>query len=461
MKKIISAILAVTLFLSFACSALAEGNLAPLLETVRSLLFSTENVTLSGEAVFSLDGERFKTAEILYRQAGEDSHWQLDLKTPRQYRRDKETGFTIIANGEKIFVMERYWPGTYSSGSDQPNSTLLRQSTRADLLFSMLQAVSDQAEALLPENAFTVRETEDGREILISMSRDTTPALVNTSLNLVADFLLRRFMGVNYDSIRNWGQGSPADYITVTQAVLYSTDSFVLGDTSVTVTEDSAGRITAVSGTVTALLSSEEFSGTPLVIDFTLNVSDYGITEVQTFAPEDFDVVPKGSDLQPEKEVEPALADKMTACAKEHLSAAGYDISALPASALVNEQDGVYYVNFLGDTYAETITAGLNDNGDLLTLSDNSNEYYLASPREPKNDSLTAEAVEILDTFMHHAFPELAANVKYYILGLEYEYEGVTWQYVTPLNSDDADTGIVLILRTVPSLQVVWYSCLN
>ena len=92
MKKLIAAILALTLFLSLSFSAPAEGRLYTLMESLHSLLFNTINVTISGEAVFSLDGERFKTAEILYKQAGEDSHWQLDLKTPRRYRADQETG---------------------------------------------------------------------------------------------------------------------------------------------------------------------------------------------------------------------------------------------------------------------------------------------------------------------------------------------------------------------------------
>ena len=46
--------------------------------------------------------------------------------------------------------MERYFPGTYTTGTDSPNNTLFRQSTHAGLLFSMLLSVSDQVEALLP-----------------------------------------------------------------------------------------------------------------------------------------------------------------------------------------------------------------------------------------------------------------------------------------------------------------------
>ena len=244
MKKLIAAVLALTLFLSLAVSAPAEGKISSLMESLHSLLFSTINVTISGEAVFSLDGERFKTAEILYKQAGEDSHWQLDLKTPRRYRADQETGYTIIANGEKLYVMEHYHPGTYTTGSDQPNTTVISQSTRADLLYSLFLSVADEIEGLLPESALVFPDTEEAGLIAeITLTEETTPALINTSLNLAADFLLSRFMGVNYDSVRNWGQGHPEDYITVTQAILYSTDSFVLGDTSVTISEDAKGKM--------------------------------------------------------------------------------------------------------------------------------------------------------------------------------------------------------------------------
>ena len=462
MKKLIAAVLALTLFLSLSFSAPAEGRLSSLMESLHSLLFSTINVTISGEAVFSLDGERFKTAEILYKQAGEDSHWQLDLKTPRRYRADQETGFTIIANGEKLYVMERYWPGTYTTGSDQPNSTVISQSTHADLLYSLFLSLADEMEALLPENALVFPETEEeGRVTEISLSEETTPAVVNTSLNLAADFLLRRFMGVNYDSVRNWGQGHAEDYTTVTQAVLYSTDSFVLGDTSVSFTEDEKGRITGVSGTVTALLSSEEYSGTPLEIAFRLIVSDYGATEVRPFSPDDFGVVAKESVTDYEKEVDSALAEKLTARAKELFAAAGYDAASLPAVAVVNEEGGIYYVSFLADEPNASSAAGLNEKGELLSLVNHSNEFFAGSPQVPEKNFFPEETESALRAFLQEAFPDLAAAAAEFVTYLEYDYDGEKYQTVTVLNEDWSDTGIYMIIRTAPALKVLYYTCLN
>ena len=164
MKKLIAAVLALTLFLSLAVSAPAEGKISSLMESLHSLLFSTINVTISGEAVFSLDGERFKTAEILYKQAGEDSHWQLDLKTPRRYRADQETGYTIIANGEKLYVMEHYHPGTYTTSSiagwtltNEPGTVAIMTSEaeETDNLYGAPGSPSDGSQMLYLRNSWS------------------------------------------------------------------------------------------------------------------------------------------------------------------------------------------------------------------------------------------------------------------------------------------------------------------
>ena len=459
MKKLFTMFLTLILLLAFACSALADGVIAPLVESAQILLFDTENVTLAGHADFSLNGERFKTAEILYKQAAEDSFWQLDLKTPRKYRKDRETGYTIIANGEKIYVMERYFPGTYTTGTDSPNNTLFRQSTRAGLLFSMLLSVSDQVEALLPEDAVAVTRTETGSEFRFTLTKDTTPSVVNTALNLAADFFLKRFMDVNYDSITNWGQGQVADYITVTQGILYSTDSFVLGDTSITVTEDTDGRITGVSGTLAALLCSEELQMAPLEIVFDLKVSDYGSTEVEQFSPDDFSVVPRGSVMDSPKEVDSALAERLTGRAKELLVLAGYDTASL-ADAAVSQQAGIVYVHFPVDGFA-SVAVGMNEEGDLLSLSDGSVEYYMASPREPKDETLPQAAADALNAFLGEAFPGLAPVVKSFMPGLEYNHEGVTYQYISALDENQANTGIVFVIRPEPDLRIIYYTCLD
>ena len=175
--------------------------LKSLLTSADSLLFHTHNVTVTGHADFSLDGERFKTADILYKQDGENSHWQMDLLTPRPYRSDRETGYTVIANGEKIYVIERYHPGVYKTGSASPCSTLVRPSTASSALVTLGLSLADAVEISLPSGALTVlSNTAEGRELQISLNESTTPPMLNNALNLAAAFAIRRFMGIDYDS---------------------------------------------------------------------------------------------------------------------------------------------------------------------------------------------------------------------------------------------------------------------
>ena len=120
-KKIlafVSLLLVLTLAAACCLSASSEGNILRVINAGRELLFETENVTVSGHAEFTLDGELFKTADILYQQDSTYSLWQLGLITPRPGREDKKSGFTIIANGEKIYIMEVMSPGLYSIAYD-------------------------------------------------------------------------------------------------------------------------------------------------------------------------------------------------------------------------------------------------------------------------------------------------------------------------------------------------------
>jgi hypothetical protein len=129
-------------FLFVSSLAQTAGISRQLADSGIVLLFETNNVTLSGAADFYLNGERFKSAEVTYKQAGTDSFWDLQLKTPREYRTDRETGFIIIANDENVYVMERYHPGIYSDGSVYPCETLIRRSTRSDILVAAARVLA-------------------------------------------------------------------------------------------------------------------------------------------------------------------------------------------------------------------------------------------------------------------------------------------------------------------------------
>ena len=159
------------------------------------------------------------------------------------------------------------------------------------------------------------------------------------------------------------------------------------------------------------------------------------------------------------KEVDSALAEKLTGRAKELLVSAGYDAASL-ADAAVSQQAGIVYVHFPVSEFV-SIAVGMNEEGDLLSLSDGSVEYYMASPREPKEDTLPQATADALNAFLGEAFPGLAPVAKSFMPGLEYNHEGVTYQYISAMDENLADTGIVFVIRPEPILKIIYFTCLD
>ena len=445
----------VLLFVS--CLAQPAGNARTLVDAAVSLLFSTDNVTLTGSVDFALDGERFKTAEIMYKQAGVDSYWDLVLKSPREYRSDRETGYTIIANDGVFSVMERYHPGIYSDGSDVPCDTLVRRSTRSDTLVSAGRAVADQLELLLPAGTFIASETADGGQLIkVKLAREDVPGILNPFLNLAADFAIRRFMDVDYDTQNETLRAYYAENSeTVTQRILRTTTSFELADADFSVSFDTWGRFTRAKGSAAVLISSDTSSGTPLSVTF-----DYGATRVDAFDPAEYDVIPAGTGPEKTTEIDPALTRRLTDRSIATLAAAGYDPSFLAAPE-INEADGLYYVAFPGYGDFDIINTALNEQGDFLLLGDGSEQWYMSNALEPSAEELPAEAVNLLHTFLQEGFPALAEQCVSFRPCLEYNWDGNTWAYVTALDPNGADLPYSFYVRLTAPLKVVCYDCLS
>ena len=50
---------------------------------------------------------------------------------------------------------------------------------------------------------------------------------------------------------------------------------------------------------------------------------------------------------------------------------------------------------------------------------------------------------------------------KSFMPGLEYNHEGVTYQYISALDENQANTGIVFVIRPEPDLRIIYYTCLD
>ena len=284
----VALMLAVILVLSVA---LAESTLNGLWKSGTDLLFHTSNVTVKGEASFSLDGEHFKTMQLDYVQDGFNSYYGLKLLTPRDDGTERETGWTIIAEKDEYYVMEAFYPGTYRTGTDEPQDTLLRRTVQLDALTDLGGLVAAQVEAMLPEDALTVTETDGGKTVHLSLKADQVPPLAVSALNTAAGYLCNRWFLGGYDHTLVENEYATFDkYITVTQALTDGTARWELRAVDADCTLDAQGRLTGLKGELTVQSIYWDGVARDIGVKFDFTVSDYGKSRVKRFDPADYGV---------------------------------------------------------------------------------------------------------------------------------------------------------------------------
>ncbi len=294
MKKLISLLLALAMILS-AASALADSTADTLVTAVESLLFHTENATLNGHAAFALDGVEFKSADGTYIRDRQRSFWQLKLHTPRPEEPEKgdlESGYTIIAEDEMVYVMEVRRPGEYKTGTVFPRTTILRPSVQVNVMDRMAHSLAQQADTLLGEGAVTVTVRDSGEKEIHIVLDENVPDLVNTALTLAFQTVAGRYFKVDYDQLDNRYMGPISAYYTVTRGIIYTTEFLYLKQADITVVLDAADELADVSGVLGAYLQTGGDGEHQLDIAFNLNVSDRGASKVDDFDPVSYGVVP-------------------------------------------------------------------------------------------------------------------------------------------------------------------------
>jgi len=335
MKRILSLFLMLLLVLSIICPAAAETPMRQVFDSACDLLFSTGNVTVQGRAEFSLDGEWFKTAEGTYIQDGINSSWKWDLLSPRKDGSTREGGYTVIANGEKVFVMEKYYPGIYKVGSTGESDTILRKSVQLSALTELLRGLADQSETLLGADAVSVSEESGGGTAVRLKLDGDVPEMLNSALNLAFQFFGRRYFGMDYDQISDQDMLPMESFITVTQGLLASTGRISIRQADVTIRQDAAGLLESMSGSVSFAMNTKASGARTLDITFGLEVSGRGSSKVPAFDPEAYGVfLPEGAyDFEPDESAEPHLPphdprempEDIESWQKELWTRAGYD----------------------------------------------------------------------------------------------------------------------------------------
>jgi len=475
MKKVIAWVMVLVLTL-FTVSAFAETPVRAMYDSIFNLLFDTNNVTLAGHAEFSLDGERFKTADLRYVQDGTNSLLEWKLLTPRRDGSEREGGYTVIANGENVYVMETFYPGIYKTGSTAESATIMRRSIQLNLLRDLLRILSDQAESLLGKDAVTAESDQTGMTVHIQAGKDV-PELVNTALNMTVQFVARRYFDTDYDQISERYMVPMENYITVTQAILGSARYMYLNQADITLKRDAGGNFESVDGKVSIELDTGDDGKRMLDISFRLDASDYGGSKVAVFNPADYNVeLAEGamSRSRPErKSMDPDTEKRFLEMAKIRFWLAGYKVDeAMNGTVRIEDgnsdpEDERIYIDFESEDGSARWTYFTDAIGRMLGLQNMTNNWQNTDEErhleEYQDQKLVEETEEKILSWLAEENPELSADVLSlktdWWLQKNDELYLHFWEGGEPVNHawDEVDC----IVRIQPEWRIEFFSCIG
>lgn len=461
-SKILILLAVLLLSVSLTASALTEGVLTELWNSGCNLLFHTDNVTVTGEASFALDGQHFKTAKLNYVQDGCNSFYGLTLLTPKADGTERETGWTIIADEKgNYYVMERYYPGTYKSGFDTPNDTLLRRSVRLDALTELGGMLMGPLESMMPEGTVTVSEADGAKKVHILLAEDQIPGMAVSALNLAAGYLSDRWFAFGRERTVVEDECFVFDnYVTVSQALTDGTVHWALKEADVEFTLDAQGRLAAAQGNVRAASTFWDGVIREVTVRFDLAFTDYGSSHVKPFDADEYGVEPARMYWEDDGEevshpLEDDVWDATMSRVSELLPTLGYPVDEEASfggwydvdhiCVDVTNPDGTqYYCEFAAD-------------GSLVVLENLTAEWYLGD--EADADSVDADTIaagkEKILSFVAEHNPPLAESMG----ALSLESQITTEDGSQYLVFDDMEQYTsFFVVRVAPSLRIESFS---
>ncbi len=455
MKKWIALLLTAVLALTLTGAAWAETPLRLMFDSAYELLFETNNVTLLGSADFLLDGERFKTAVATHQQQDSTSCWRLRLLTPQEDGTEKETGYTVYANGGILNVVEAYRPEYYKKGSDEAQTTILRSSVQMSAMTGLLRMLADQSDALLGLGSVTVTQTNGEMTVRIQAGEDV-PELVNTALNLLAQYAVKRYFGTDYDFIAGRHMVPMANFITVTQAILYSTKSISLKSADVTLKRDSAGNLEQIRGSVSVNLHTAKDGTRTLKSDFNLEVYDLGSTKAELFDARELGVklIQTASYMGMDSSTVIAPHDKQEvpesyeAWEKELWALAGYDPEVM--------------------TNGYPAHCWFDDDGTLLDLQDETAPWLNRLFEEDVDVQFLdgavdaeKEAADRFTEFLSKVNPGMEKNIRF-VKEWTCELEGAHYTQYAGLYEEYPEASVTFVVKTDgDTQQIQYFSCVS
>ena len=282
MKKTIGLLILIPL-LAAALPAAAQTPLQEAVDAVYYLLVGADNVTVDAHAVFSLEGERFKTADGHYVQDNDASLLRWHLLTPLRDRTkpDRKGGYTVIANGEDLYVLEDFEPDTVKTGGTFVSTGILRRSSELSVIVDLVRALAESPEMYLGAEAVTSERASDGTlTVRLRCGEDSMEPLAQHLVNLGAQFIARRYFFTDYDYIGPDWSAAMDFYGTVTDAILGCTRAYSLRDADITFLVDEPGHLLEASGSLALALHTSEDGVLTLDIPFRITTSSWDSSQV-------------------------------------------------------------------------------------------------------------------------------------------------------------------------------------
>ena len=463
-KKVLLSAAIIALTMLFLSSSIAEGPMTSLCDSFYELLFETRNVTVTGEAVFSLDGDRFKTAKAKYVQDGDRSLWDLKLFSPGKDGTERKNGYTIIGDGAKVYVMEVYRPGVYKTGTTTPQSTMIRGSLQMDLIKKLLRSLAEETESMGGSDAVRIEGTGRSPEISIELHKNM-PESFNLSMNILAQYIAKRYFNTDYDKISRSHAVPMGDYVTVTEGILACTESVLLESASISIRNDQSGKPEHIAAEASVRLKTVKDGERILNVVITGDISDKGTSHVEAFSPGDYNVrIADGAmDIEDIEitEVDDFTQDKLTGQAEQAWAEAGYELDRT-TYGYSYKLKGRYCTELNNTADNLSLICTTTAEGKILELRSNENLWQEKSFNydDPCPDEQQAEsAANMVMDYLERVNPEDSSRIERLKLQCWYdEDDGTYYEFCEDPIAQDWD-GVLIVVCVKPKWKVMYYSC--
>ena len=426
---------------------------------IEDVLFNTHNVTLTGEASFSVDGNWFKTARAVYRQDGENSYWDYRLTAPAADGNERANGYTIVANGSYYYVMESDpHPGTYRSGSDTPQDTVLRKSVQTQTMVTVLRNLANQAYTLLGADAISTSADAEKTETLHIQVKENVPDHVNLALSMFWQYAARRFFEMDTEQIDATAELVVSDFGSVSKGLLAATRYLSVKSADLTVVMDAKGYLRKISGSASVLLNTIRDGEKQLDVTFRLDVTERGTTKVAEFNPDDYNV-----DLYVEPDpLDDEYTDRLEGWS-DHAYFSWYRAGYEKDMEKFNTGSGwwygdLYYMKHEGDEIAETLLTVVDSEGTLLEMQHNDRFTAKTEYTSYPDEQLVKDTLDKTRAFLEERYPDVAVRMGDMKLVWWREKDGRVDFFFEQDPAPDTH-GITVTVRALPEWRIENINC--